>query len=153
MSCADPDDVEARSLLAFCVAIGAHTLADDHGDRSRAKVLAHATDVLRRGHHRVDRPRAPTVATHKDHQPQTMATAVDRARSAREAAQFLVPAPAAVEEDTDRCRARLLRPDAVRPDRRRIRSNGPHDAVCPHVCQSIVIVLDRLRASETAVSN
>jgi hypothetical protein len=44
--CADPDEVEARSLLAFCVAIGAHFLAADHGDRTRAQVLARATALL-----------------------------------------------------------------------------------------------------------
>src|SRR5262249_8094731 len=33
--CADPDEVEARALLAFCVAIGEHFLAADHGDRTR----------------------------------------------------------------------------------------------------------------------
>jgi AcrR family transcriptional regulator len=44
--CPDPDEVEARSLLAFCLAIGARFLAADHGDRSRAQVLARATDLL-----------------------------------------------------------------------------------------------------------
>jgi AcrR family transcriptional regulator len=44
--CADPDEVEARSLLAFCLAIGAHFLAADHGDRTRAQVLARAADLL-----------------------------------------------------------------------------------------------------------
>jgi AcrR family transcriptional regulator len=48
--CADPDEVEARSLLAFCVAIGEHFLAADHGDRTRAQVLARAADLL------LDRP-------------------------------------------------------------------------------------------------
>ena len=43
---ADPDEVEARSLLAFCAAIGAHFLAADHGGRTRAEVLARATDLL-----------------------------------------------------------------------------------------------------------
>lgn len=49
--CPDPDEVEARSLLAFCVAIGAHFLAADHGDRTRTQVLARAADLL------LDRPR------------------------------------------------------------------------------------------------
>ncbi|MCP2351233.1 TetR/AcrR family transcriptional regulator [Nonomuraea roseoviolacea] len=49
--CADPDEVEARSMLAFCVAIGAHFLAADHGGRTRAQVLAHVADLL------LDRPR------------------------------------------------------------------------------------------------
>lgn len=44
--CADPDEVEARSLLAFCTAIGVHYLAADHGDRTRAQVLARASDML-----------------------------------------------------------------------------------------------------------
>ena len=44
--CPDPDEVEARSLLAFCLAIGAHFLAADHGDRTRAHVLTRATDLL-----------------------------------------------------------------------------------------------------------
>ncbi|MFB4284105.1 TetR/AcrR family transcriptional regulator [Nonomuraea sp. MTCD27] len=44
--CSDADEVEARSLLAFCVAIGEHFLAADHGDRTRTQVLARATDLL-----------------------------------------------------------------------------------------------------------
>lgn len=44
--CADPDEVEARSLLAFCLAIGEHLLATGHGDRTRAQVLARAADLL-----------------------------------------------------------------------------------------------------------
>ncbi|GAA2208940.1 TetR/AcrR family transcriptional regulator [Nonomuraea monospora] len=44
--CADPDEVEARSVLAFCAAIGAHFLAADHGGRTRAQVLAHVGDLL-----------------------------------------------------------------------------------------------------------
>jgi AcrR family transcriptional regulator len=54
--CPDADEVEARSLLAFCVAIGAHFLAADHGDRTRAQVLARAADLL------LDRP-VKTAAT------------------------------------------------------------------------------------------
>ncbi|MGV9776926.1 TetR/AcrR family transcriptional regulator [Streptosporangium sp. NPDC003464] len=49
--CSDADEVEARSMLAFCVAIGEHFLAADHGDRTRAQVLARAADLL------LDRPR------------------------------------------------------------------------------------------------
>ncbi len=52
--CPDAEEVEARSLLAFCAAIGAHFLAADHGDRTRAQVLARAADLL------LDRP-------HPDH--------------------------------------------------------------------------------------
>ncbi|TDD34704.1 TetR/AcrR family transcriptional regulator [Actinomadura sp. KC06] len=48
--CADADEVEARSLLAFCAAIGEHFLAADHGGRTRAQVLARAADLL------LDRP-------------------------------------------------------------------------------------------------
>ncbi|MBC9716989.1 TetR/AcrR family transcriptional regulator [Streptomyces sp. TRM66268-LWL] len=44
--CSDPDEVEARSLLAFCVAIGEHFLAADHGGRSRAEVVRRAADLL-----------------------------------------------------------------------------------------------------------
>ncbi|MFE0175989.1 TetR/AcrR family transcriptional regulator [Streptomyces sp. NPDC059002] len=44
--CADPDEVEARSLLAFCLAIGHHFLATEHGGRTRADVVAHAADLL-----------------------------------------------------------------------------------------------------------
>ncbi|MFI0975872.1 TetR/AcrR family transcriptional regulator [Streptomyces sp. NPDC021093] len=44
--CTDPDEVEARSLLAFCAAIGSHFLAADPGDRPRDQVLARAADLL-----------------------------------------------------------------------------------------------------------
>jgi AcrR family transcriptional regulator len=44
--CSDPDEVEARSLMAFCVAIGEHFLAAGHGDRTRAQVVARAADLL-----------------------------------------------------------------------------------------------------------
>ncbi|WP_197024356.1 TetR/AcrR family transcriptional regulator [Nocardiopsis sp. CNT312] len=49
--CPDPDEVEARGLLAFCLAIGAHFLAADHGDRTRLQVLSRAGDLV------LDRPR------------------------------------------------------------------------------------------------
>jgi AcrR family transcriptional regulator len=48
--CADPDEVEARSLLAFCVAIGKHFLSADHQGRTRDQVLTRAADLL------LDRP-------------------------------------------------------------------------------------------------
>jgi AcrR family transcriptional regulator len=48
--CSDADEVEARSLLAFCVAIGEHFLAADHGERTRAQVLIRAADLLFNGH-------------------------------------------------------------------------------------------------------
>lgn len=44
--CPDPDEVEARSLLAFCLAIGAPFLASDHGPRTRPDVVSHASDLL-----------------------------------------------------------------------------------------------------------
>lgn len=37
--CPDPDDVEARCMLAFSLLIGNHFMAADHGARSRADVL------------------------------------------------------------------------------------------------------------------
>jgi AcrR family transcriptional regulator len=37
--CADPDEVEARSMLAFALLIGNHFMAADHGARTRAEVL------------------------------------------------------------------------------------------------------------------
>jgi AcrR family transcriptional regulator len=37
--CADEDELEARCLIAFSVAIGNHFIAADHGARSRADVL------------------------------------------------------------------------------------------------------------------
>lgn len=53
--CDDPDEIEARSLLAFCAAIGSPFLAADHPGRTRAQVLARAADLL------LDRP--PTTPT------------------------------------------------------------------------------------------
>jgi AcrR family transcriptional regulator len=44
--CSDPNEVEARCLLAFCLAIGTHFLAADHPDHSRAKVVARAADLI-----------------------------------------------------------------------------------------------------------
>lgn len=43
---ADPDDVEARSTLAFAMAIGYHFMAADHGARSRKDVLDLVTKRL-----------------------------------------------------------------------------------------------------------
>jgi hypothetical protein len=37
--CTDEDDIEARSMLAFSLAVGNHFLAADHRGRSRADVL------------------------------------------------------------------------------------------------------------------
>ncbi|MFG2288256.1 TetR/AcrR family transcriptional regulator [Streptomyces sp. NPDC048595] len=44
--CADPEEVEARALLAFCTAIGSHFLAADHPGAARAPVLARAADIV-----------------------------------------------------------------------------------------------------------
>ncbi|WP_433567733.1 TetR/AcrR family transcriptional regulator [Nocardia sp. CA-151230] len=44
--CSDPDEVEARSLLAFCTAIGSHFLAADHPGRTREEVIARAGDLI-----------------------------------------------------------------------------------------------------------
>ncbi|HEY0815267.1 MAG TPA: TetR/AcrR family transcriptional regulator, partial [Pseudonocardia sp.] len=44
--CPDPDDVEARSMLAFSLLIGGHFIAADHGGRSRADVLELAAKRL-----------------------------------------------------------------------------------------------------------
>lgn len=42
----DPDEVEARSLLAFSTAIATQLIAADHGERTRADVLARASDLI-----------------------------------------------------------------------------------------------------------
>jgi AcrR family transcriptional regulator len=42
----DPDDVEARGMLAFSLAIGSHFIAADHPGRSRRQVLERATQRL-----------------------------------------------------------------------------------------------------------
>lgn len=44
--CTDPDDVEARSMLAFSLAIGDHFIAADHGCRSRGEVLEWALEQV-----------------------------------------------------------------------------------------------------------
>jgi AcrR family transcriptional regulator len=44
--CSDPAEIEARSLLAFCLAIGEHFLAADHGDLARAQVRLRAADLI-----------------------------------------------------------------------------------------------------------
>jgi AcrR family transcriptional regulator len=44
--CADPDDVEARSMLAFSLAIGNHFVAAEHGSRSRGEVLERALEHI-----------------------------------------------------------------------------------------------------------
>ena len=47
--CSDPDEVEARSLLAFCMAIGSHFLAADHPGRTRPQVMARASAFILEG--------------------------------------------------------------------------------------------------------
>lgn len=52
--CSDADEIEARSLLAFCLRIGNHFLAADHEGRSRTEVMDRAADILFKrssGHH------------------------------------------------------------------------------------------------------
>jgi AcrR family transcriptional regulator len=44
--CDDPDEVEARSLILFCLAISSHFLAADHPGRSRRQVVARAGDLV-----------------------------------------------------------------------------------------------------------
>lgn len=46
--CNDPEEVEARSLLAFCAAIAEHFLAADHPGHTRADVLARAAEFVLR---------------------------------------------------------------------------------------------------------
>ncbi|WP_018353165.1 TetR/AcrR family transcriptional regulator [Longispora albida] len=45
--CDDPDEIEARALLAFCLAIGHHFLAATHpGGRPRAEFRLRAADII-----------------------------------------------------------------------------------------------------------
>ncbi|MFI6772687.1 TetR family transcriptional regulator [Nocardia sp. NPDC050412] len=44
--CSDPDEIEARALLAFCLAVGKHFLAADHNERTRLEVVVRAADLL-----------------------------------------------------------------------------------------------------------
>ncbi|MFI5780780.1 TetR/AcrR family transcriptional regulator [Nocardia sp. NPDC051570] len=53
--CSDPDEIEARSLLAFCLAIGNQFLAADHNGRTRHEVLARASAIV------LDRPPGPAL--------------------------------------------------------------------------------------------
>ncbi|UJA19030.1 TetR/AcrR family transcriptional regulator [Thermoleophilia bacterium SCSIO 60948] len=43
---ADPDEVEARSTLAFAAVIGEHFITAGHGERSRAEVLGLVTELI-----------------------------------------------------------------------------------------------------------
>ncbi|MBW8711210.1 MAG: TetR/AcrR family transcriptional regulator, partial [Mycobacterium sp.] len=42
----DPDDVEARGMLAFSLAIGSHFIAAEHDGRTRPQVLQTAIQRL-----------------------------------------------------------------------------------------------------------
>ncbi|MDP3952446.1 TetR/AcrR family transcriptional regulator [Microbacterium sp.] len=53
-SCDDPDEVEARSLAAFSLAIGQHLIAVDHPGRTRDQVADLAADLI------LDRRRDPS---------------------------------------------------------------------------------------------
>lgn len=44
--CADEDEVEARSMLAFSLAVGKYLLAADHGTHTRPEVVALASSWL-----------------------------------------------------------------------------------------------------------
>lgn len=44
--CDDPDEIEARCLIAFCLAIGSSLLAAEHPDRTRAQVISRAGDLV-----------------------------------------------------------------------------------------------------------
>ena len=46
--CADRDDVEVRSMLAYTLVIGSYFIAAQHGDRTRSQVLQLAIDRLLR---------------------------------------------------------------------------------------------------------
>jgi len=44
--CTAEDDLEARCMIAFAVAVGTHFIAADHGTRSRADVLGAVVRLL-----------------------------------------------------------------------------------------------------------
>jgi hypothetical protein len=46
--CAGEEEIEARSILAFSLAIGHHFMAADHGPHSRAEALELAVKQLLR---------------------------------------------------------------------------------------------------------
>jgi AcrR family transcriptional regulator len=46
--CADEDDVEVRSMLAYSAVIGSYFVAAEHGDKTRSQVLQLALDRLLR---------------------------------------------------------------------------------------------------------
>ncbi len=57
--CTDPAEVEARSVLALCTAIGHHLLAADHPGSTRAEAVADAAGLI------LNRPLG--VAGHRGH--------------------------------------------------------------------------------------
>jgi hypothetical protein len=48
--CSVADEVEARTMLAFCLVIGNHFLAADHGNRTAAKSSLAPNLLLERTH-------------------------------------------------------------------------------------------------------
>ena len=44
--CADEDDAEARTFLAFSLFVGSNFVAAEHGERTRPEVMRLATDRL-----------------------------------------------------------------------------------------------------------
>jgi hypothetical protein len=46
--CADENDVEVRSMLAYTLVIGSYFIAAEHGDKTRPQVLQLAIDRLLR---------------------------------------------------------------------------------------------------------
>jgi hypothetical protein len=44
--CSYPDEGEVRCILAFCLMLGNHFIAADHGGRSRRQVLEQARKLL-----------------------------------------------------------------------------------------------------------
>lgn len=44
--CTDPDEIQAHSLLAFCLSIGHHFLAAEHDGRTPVQVRAHAAGII-----------------------------------------------------------------------------------------------------------
>jgi hypothetical protein len=45
--CTDDDELEARCMLAFAIAVGSPLIAADHGGRSRADVVDAVVRLLR----------------------------------------------------------------------------------------------------------
>jgi hypothetical protein len=47
--CGDENDVEARSLLAYSLALASYSIAAQHGNKTRSQVLQLAVDRLLSG--------------------------------------------------------------------------------------------------------